>query len=42
LLHPLGVPLRTAQIGGHSAARPGPVCVLDFVGLLAGLPLMPM
>jgi len=37
----LGVPPRTAQIGGHSAARPGPVCVLDFADLLAGLPDMP-
>src|SRR5208283_2869547 len=39
LPRPLGVPLHTAQTGGHSAARPGPVCLLDFVGLLAGLPL---
>ena len=37
LPQPLGVPLRTAQIG-HSAARRRTVCVLDFVGLLADLP----
>jgi hypothetical protein len=37
----LGVPLRTAQIGGHSARAAGPVYVLDFAGLLPGLPHMP-
>ena len=42
LPRPLGVPLRTAQTGGHSAACPGPMCVLDFAGLLADLPHMPM
>jgi hypothetical protein len=31
LPHPSGVPLRTA-----------PICVLDFVGLLADLPHMPV
>ena len=30
LPRPLGVPLRTGQTGGHSAARPGPVCVLEL------------
>ena len=41
LPRPLGVPLRTAQIGGHPAPRRRPVCVLDFAGLLPGLPHMP-
>ena len=36
----VGCAVRTAQIGGHSAARRRPVCPLDFVGLLADLPHM--